>query len=314
MLTLTNVNPNASSIVQFFKMPDNAQNSATVGGQAVFGIPQSEFPKTFNVALQSSTGTIVLPVTASSISDLVDQGQSFLDGNGGGQTFYLEPTAGSYNVYFYSPTYDLISITGTIAYPAVNLNQTVIAGSTVNVQVSSTSLTYNELVSELNSQPYLLDYVNVYASNIDQVNQNFVVNNVEMSGHLVSEQQSNALSPIAKQFVQLNIPLKYEPKPTSSLNYTVGSGETLKVIFGYSHKNLLKLPKDTVFVPKKELPDLDKVFAKLENTNPMLSMVENSILSHGGKIKRILQNYVEPSNVDVRHVFSAFDDSDYKEL
>lgn len=313
MLTLTNVNPLASSTVSLFKQP-LANQSAIISGEAVFSFPKTEFGAPVTVNMQSSTGTLSTVINVLDIDAFILALQSFVTSNGGGTVFYIEPTTGIYNIFFYSSVLTLIDITGSIVYNAIGLNQNIITGSTVNVEVGATSLTYNELVSELNSQPYKLDFVNVYANDINQVNTSFVVNNVEMTGHLVSEEQGISLSPISKQFVQLNIPIDYTPRPTSSLEYTVGAGENLKLIFSYSHAKLIRLPKDVILVPKKELPNIEGVFRQLAGRNPLTALIEDSNLSHGGRIKKVLQKYVEPSKVDVRQVWSAFDDSDFKEL
>lgn len=316
VLTLTNLNPSASSTCTLFKQV-GGQYSTTSDGQYVPNIDSADFGNTFKITYAEGIvqTTVTTPVLAT-ISDLVDYVNTLF---GNDVAFSTQTSGTTWNLYSFSSQYGLVKIqtfsSGIIN--SIDINANVIQGSSVDVTVESSDLTYNEIVSELQYQPYLLKWVSVYANTLNQANQTWSIDNREASGKLYDDYRHPALNPMFRQFVNPEIKLDFSPSSTNILQYTVAAGESVRVIFGYTHKELLTLPEKAIVVPKLEIIELpDVIESHKSHPVPMLDLIKKHTYNPNGNfLKKIIRPYVKPDRIITKEeVYSAFLGSDYKEL
>ena len=317
VLTLNNINATTPTTVTLFKSPANSANASAVSsGQMVQGITIVDFPGSFKVwytkdgnATSSTSGIL------NTIDELIDYINVLFESVNPPASYYTEPLANKYDIYSFSSIYTLDQIDGLGPHVATDLGLNVINGSFANVDVESSDLTYDELVSELQYQPYKLLTANVYANSIDQVNQSFLVNKREATGHVNLDLKVPGISPMFKQYVQQNIPLEFSPSSTNLLKYTLGANETVRLIFPYHHIELVTLPEKSVFVPKMEIPELAIIIDMVRKEPvPILELVNNhNILPNGNFLKSIIHPFLPHRRTPNDEVYSAFNGHDYKE-
>lgn len=320
VVTLNNINQTTATTVTLFKSPANSASASAVSpGQYVTGVTSLDFPSTFKV-FYSKNGAATQNQTSGVLTtpqELVDFINLIFESVDPPACYYTEPLANKYDFYSFSSIYELVDIEGNVSgsNPATDMGLNVIQGSFANVDVESSDLTYDELVSELQYQPYKLLSANVYANSIDQVNQTFLVNNREATGHVNLDLKTPGLSPMFRQFVQQNIMLNFSPSSTNLLKYTLGPAETVRLIFPYHHQELLTIPDKTIFVPKTEIPELEQIIVK-ERTHdvPMLELVKaHNKEPNGHFLKKVIEPFIPKRRVQKEEVYSAFNGYDYKE-
>jgi len=129
------------------------------------------------------------------------------------------------------------------------VNQTILwntfqVQSSSGIQISDLigDLTYAELVSELNESitPYMFDFISVYADNVTQVNKPIKLKIGSSSGYKTVDIRKPAIPSTDSSNVVLNIPLNYCPNPNSDLIYTVGSGETVRMVINYKQGDVYR--------------------------------------------------------------------------
>lgn len=319
VLTLTNVNPSASSTATLFKNPNSAPlSSAVSSGQGVLGLVTADFGNPFKISYRLNDISYVdITPSIANIDDLVSYINALFQATANPCCSYLEPSAGVYNVYSFSSVYTLMKIEANVSGPvnAVNLGLSVINGSFVDVQLDGVDLTYNELCSELMYQPYKLEWANIYANNVEQANRPFNLNDREANGRLYEKQLNPALSPMNVQYVNENIPLEFLTSSTNELQYTLGPAQSVRVIFGYTNKDLIALPEKEIFVPKTEIPELPKILVQYQSSLvPMLEIIKKQIYRPDGNfIKKIIKPFLKERAITKQEVYSAFNGYDFKE-
>lgn len=315
VLNLTNINQSEASTCNLFKLPDN-NSSAVSNGQVVAGLTTADLGTAFAIEY-TKDGNQSTAVTGalSTAQELVDYINVLFEGN---VSYYTELIPTELVFYSFSSVYTLDSIFGFVNGKQVStpLALNIINGSFVNVEVEGLDLTYNELTTELTFQPYKIEMANVYANNITQANRPFKVNNVEITGHVNSRQVRPGLSPMTKQFVNENIPLKFSPNPTSALSYTLGPGESIRLILAYINKDLVALPIKQIFVPVQELSELPLIIKDARTSIiPMFELVKKHLNQPNAfLIKKIIKPFLKERAITKGEVFSAFGGNDYKEI
>jgi len=126
-----------------------------------------------------------------------------------------------------------------------------ITGSLVQIEVES-GVGYDALVSELSNGYYEIDYVNVYANNIDQANQRWEVRNLRPSGYEYSEEEFPEISPTQAQFVVNKVPIHFYPTTPNTLRYTLKGLQDVRLIFHYKKIGLTQKN-----MPNSKLIDLN---------------------------------------------------------
>lgn len=319
VLTLTNVNTSASSTATLFKNPNSAPlASAVSSGQGVFGIVSADFGSTFTITYRENgiSNIVVTPIIAT-IEGLVRYINNLFDASVNNCCTFLEPTPGNFQVYSFSSVFTLMKIQGAVsgASNSVDLGLSVINGSFVDVQLDGVDLTYNELCSELMYQPYKLEWANIYANNLEQANRPFNLNDREANGRLYEKQLNPALNPMSVQYVNENIPLDFLTSSTNELQYTLGPAQSVRVIFGYTNKDLIALPEKEIFVPKTAIPELPKILVEYQSSLvPMLEIIKKQLYRPDGNfIKQIIKPFLKERAISKQEVYSAFNGYDFKE-
>ena len=114
-----------------------------------------------------------------------------------------------------------------------------LVGTSTSVVVES-GIGYDSIVAELSNGYYEIDYVNVYANNIDQANQIWEVRNLRPSGYEYSEEQFPEISPTQAQFVVNKVPIHFYPTTPNTLQYKLNGLQNVRLIFHYKKIGLTK--------------------------------------------------------------------------
>ena len=121
---------------------------------------------------------------------------------------------------------------------------------------SESTLSLNEITQELVYQPYRLDTVDVFAANVAQANQQFMIKDRSPNGTFYEDVQNPEVSPTQPQPALINISIDYIPSPTNILLYKMNALESVRFIFKYTHISLNSLDGNQLITPDKviELP------------------------------------------------------------
>jgi hypothetical protein len=112
--------------------------------------------------------------------------------------------------------------------------------------VSESPLSMTEITQELTYQPYKIDTIDVFASNVAQANQQFSVGTRSPNGTQYRDVKNPAVNPIQPQSALIDIQLGFEPSPTNILLYKMNPLESVRLILKYSHIGLDEVSKMTV--------------------------------------------------------------------
>ena len=117
-----------------------------------------------------------------------------------------------------------------------------IAGSTVTVETEG-GITYNELLSELQTQPYIINPVNIYTNTQAQSLQRFRKTQKEATGYTLIEFERPKLDPMQNQFAIEGIQTKFTPSALNALNYNIKGGQTVRIWLYYKMIDM-SVPKE----------------------------------------------------------------------
>ncbi len=230
----------------------------------------------------------------------------------------------SYEVNGSAPNYTLIiqilnstfvpttfrSLTPTVNYSAGN-PYTTILNSTVTIS-TGTSITYGELLSELQNQPYIINSVNVYANTQSQSTQRLKKTQKTASGLVYLDFERPRLDPMQSQFAIESIDTKFTPSPLNSLNYNMKGLESVRMWLYYNRINISEINQkkfNEIIEPKK----INKMIKITKSINPLFDLVgtkeERQIT-----IKEKLAPTIENRDVTDEEVYNSFDGLDFKEL
>ena len=181
------------------------------------------------------------------------------------------------------------------------------------VITTGTSISYQELMSELQNQPYIIDSVNIYANTQAQSLQRFRKTQKEANGVSLIEFERPKLDPMQNQFAIEGIKTKFTPSPLNALNYNMKGGQTVRIWLYYKMIDI-SVPKDippiTKVLPTKKV---EKMIIK-QSINPFFDLMGIT------NVKRI--NIKEDIKKDVKlrdditdeEVYNSFDGLDYKNI
>lgn len=187
----------------------------------------------------------------------------------------------------------------------------ILSGSTVSVTTEG-GITYSELLSELQNQPYMINPVNIYTNTQAQSLQRFRKTQKEANGVSLIEFERPKLDPMQNQFAIEGIETKFTPSPLNALNYNMKANQTVRIWLYYKMIDI-SVPKDippiTKVLPKK----VEKMIIK-QSINPFFDLVGIT------NVKRI--NIKEDIKKDVKlrdditdeEVYNSFDGLDYKNI
>ena len=140
-----------------------------------------------------------------------------------------------------------------------------LVGSPISVIVES-GIGYDALVAELNNGYYELTSVNVYADDITQANQYFLLNERYVSGKSYKNYDYPALPPTTPRFVNINIDLSYNPKPPQILQYKINPLTRVRLIIKYK----------PVLLTDTQLPDKKLINESLKTVDAVTSYLPQS--------------------------------------
>ena len=187
----------------------------------------------------------------------------------------------------------------------------VIAGSTVTVQTEG-GITYNELVSELQTQPYMINPVNIYTNTQAQSLQRFRKTQKEATGYTLIEFERPKLDPMQNQFAIEGIQTKFTPSSLNALNYNIKASQTVRIWLYYkmidiSHPS--EIPPITKFLPKK----VEKMIIK-ESINPFFDLMGITNVKKINIKEDIKKTINLRNDVTDEEVYNSFDGLDYKNI
>lgn len=187
----------------------------------------------------------------------------------------------------------------------------VIAGSTVTVQTEG-GITYNELVSELQTQPYMINPVNIYTNTQAQSLQRFRKTQKEATGYTLIEFERPKLDPMQNQYAIEGIETKFTPSSLNALNYNIKANQTVRIWLYYkmidiSHPS--EIPPITKVLPKK----VEKMIIK-ESINPFFDLVGITNVKKINIKEDIKKTINLRNDVTDEEVYNSFDGLDYKNI
>ena len=187
----------------------------------------------------------------------------------------------------------------------------VIAGSTVSVTTEG-GITYSELVSELQNQPYIISSVNIYTNTQAQSLQRFRKTQKEATGYTLIEFERPKLDPMQNQFAIEGIQTKFTPSSLNALNYNIKASQTVRIWLYYkmidiSHPS--EIPPITKVLPKK----VEKMIIK-ESINPFFDLMGITNVKKINIKEDIKKTINLRNDVTDEEVYNSFDGLDYKNI
>lgn len=187
----------------------------------------------------------------------------------------------------------------------------VISGSTVTVQTEG-GITYNELLSELKTQPYMINPVNIYTNTQAQSLQRFRKTQKEATGYTLIEFERPKLDPMQNQFAIEGIETKFTPSSLNALNYNIKANQTVRIWLYYkmidiSHPS--EIPPITKVLPKK----VEKMIIK-ESINPFFDLMGITNVKKINIKEDIKKTINLRNDITDEEVYNSFDGLDYKNI
>ena len=187
-----------------------------------------------------------------------------------------------------------------------------IAGSTVSVTTEG-GITYNELVSELQTQPYIINPVNIYTNTQAQSLQRFRKTQKEATGYTLIEFERPKLDPMQNQFAIEGIETKFTPSALNALNYNIKANQTVRIWLYYkmidiSHPS--EIPPISKVLPTKKV---EKMIIK-QSINPFFDLMGIKNIEKINIKEDIKKTINLRDDVTDEEVYNSFDGLDFKNI
>ena len=237
-------------------------------------------------------------------------------------SYELNGSAPNYNLFIkildstFIPT-TFRSLTPTVSY-SVGLPYQVPFNSTVSI-TTGTSITYQELLSELSYQPYKVNTINVYAETQEQAMQRLKKVKRTTFGVTETDFDRPRIDPMQQQYAIEHINTEFTPSPINTLNYVVNGGEYVRMWLYYSRIEQLKLKsKDSenlqnVNILKSKLIIPNKMLKIKESINPLFDLV-GTYVHKKENIKDSIAKTIEKREITDEEVYNSFDSLDFNEF
>jgi hypothetical protein len=188
----------------------------------------------------------------------------------------------------------------------------VIAGSTIAVTTEG-GITYSELVSELQNQPYIISSVNIYTNTQAQSLQRFRKTQKEANGYTLIEFERPKLDPMQNQFAIEGIETKFTPSSLNALNYNINGDQTVRIWLYYkmidiSHPS--EIPPITKVLPTKKV---EKMIIK-ESINPFFDLMGITNVKKINIKEDVKKTINLRNDVTDEEVYNSFDGLDFKNI
>ena len=186
-----------------------------------------------------------------------------------------------------------------------------ISGSTVEVTTEG-GITYNELLSELQTQPYIINPVNIYTNTQAQSLQRFRKTQKEATGYTLIEFERPKLDPMQNQFAIEGIQTKFTPSALNALNYNIKGGQTVRIWLYYKMIDMSvpkEIPPITKVLPKK----VEKMIIR-QSINPFFDLMGITNVKKINIKEDIKKTINLRNDVTDEEVYNSFDGLDYKNI
>ena len=187
-----------------------------------------------------------------------------------------------------------------------------IAGSTVSVTTEG-GITYNELLSELQTQPYIISTVNIYTNTQEQSLQRFRKTQKEANGYTLIDFERPKLDPMQNQFAIEGIETKFTPSPLNALNYNMKGNQTVRIWLYYKMIDM-SVPKDippiTKVLPTKKV---EKMIIK-KSINPFFDLIGIKNIEKINIKEDVKKNINLRNDITDEEVYNSFDGLDFKKI
>jgi hypothetical protein len=187
-----------------------------------------------------------------------------------------------------------------------------IAGSTVEVTTEG-GISYNELLSELQNQPYIISSVSIYTNSQAQSLQRFRKTQREANGISLVEFERPKLDPMQNQFAIEGIDTKFTPSHLNSLNYNMKGSETVRLWMYYNRIDISvpsDIPPITKVLPTKKV---EKMIIK-KSINPFFDLIGIKNIEKINIKEDVKKNINLRNDITDEEVYNSFDGLDYKEI
>jgi hypothetical protein len=188
----------------------------------------------------------------------------------------------------------------------------VIAGSTVTVQTEG-GITYNELVSELQTQPYMINPVNIYTNTQVQSLQRFRKTQKEATGYTLIDFERPKLDPMQNQFAIEGIQTKFTPSALNALNYNIKANQTVRIWLYYK---MIDISKPSEIPPINKVLSTKKVEKMIikESINPFFDLMGITNVKKINIKEDIKKTINLRNDITDEEVYNCFDGLDYKNI
>lgn len=186
----------------------------------------------------------------------------------------------------------------------------VLSGSTVTVETEG-GITYDELVSELQTQPYIINPVNIYTNTQVQSLQRFRKTQREANGVSLIEFERPKLDPMQNQFAIEGIETKFTPSSLNALNYIVKGRETVRIWLYYNRIDMSEMTEKKF--EKLDNKKTEKMIVR-ESINPIFDLLGITNVKKINIKEDVKKNLVLRDDVTDSEVYNSFDGLDYNEL
>ena len=188
----------------------------------------------------------------------------------------------------------------------------VIAGSTISVQTEG-GITYSELVSELQTQPYMINPVNIYTNTQAQSLQRFRKTQKEANGYTLIDFERPKLDPMQNQFAIEGIQTKFTPSSLNALNYNINSNQTVRIWLYYK---MIDISHPSEIPPiKKVLPTkkVEKMIVK-QSINPFFDLMGITNVKKINIKEDIKKTINLRNDITNEEVYNSFNGLDYRNI
>ena len=181
------------------------------------------------------------------------------------------------------------------------------------VTVNTDSLSYTEVLNELHKQRYILDSVDVYASNSKQVSSRWKKTEKELNGISEINYDTPRVDPMQKQFAIVGIESKFIPSSLNVITYNVQGNQNVRLIFYFRGSPELSEIKKTeqkfISEPIKE----NKMITVERNINPIFDLLK---IKRTEKIslKDNIKETLVIRDVSDEEIYNSFDGENYSEI
>lgn len=185
-----------------------------------------------------------------------------------------------------------------------------IVGSTVEVTTEG-GITYSELLSELKTQPYMINPVNIYANTQLQSVQRFRKSQKEKNGYTLIDFERPKLDPMQNQFAIEGIQTKFTPSSLNALNYRVKGNQSVRMWLYYSRIDMSEMTEQKFEQLNDEKP---KEMIVRESINPVFDLLGITNVKKINIKEDVKKNLILRNDVSDEEVYNSFDGLDYNEL